>query len=339
MSQRRRLWLLAGITLVVLLGAGGYLAYARHQATTTGTGPSTVDTGANLASVSSGAHVVFRNTALGTGYGQVAVVALDRPDGQRAITPASCERVYATAHETICLSADRGLVTTYRAQMLGPDWTPRNDLPLTGLPSRARLSPDGTRTATTTFVYGDSYNSPGKFSTRTLVTNADGSNSVDLEQFQLVVDGRVITAADRNLWGVTFADDDHFYATAASAGKTWLVDGRLSTRRMTALREDVECPSLSPDRTRIAFKKRGDLPPGHWRVAVYDLATGRETLTAETHSVDDQVEWLDNDHLLYALPRAGSSGAATSDVWVVPADGTGAPSVFVHDAFSPAVVR
>jgi hypothetical protein len=60
----------------------------------------------------------------------------------------------------------------------------------------------------------------------------------------------------------------------------------------------------------------------------------------EGRSVDDQVDWLDDGRVVYGLPRASSGGAAaTSDVWVVPADGTGSPQVLVHDAWSPAVVR
>ena len=61
-------------------------------------------------------------------------------------------------------------------------------------------------------------------------------------------------------------------------------------------------------------------------------------MLAESRSVDDQVEWLDNDTLIYGLPLAGSD-AARSNVWKVPADGTGKPSILIHDAWSPAVVR
>jgi dipeptidyl aminopeptidase/acylaminoacyl peptidase len=292
----------------------------------------------NLAAVTAEPHLVFRSTALGNSYGHVAMAPLSNPDGPRAITAASCDRIYATTAEGLCLSADRGIVTTYRAQLLGPDWSTVRDLPLSGTPSRARLSRDGSLAATTVFVYGDSYANPGQFSTRTVVARASGGEGVDLEKFELRINGRVVSATDRNLWGVTFADDDRFYATAASGGKTWLVQGSLSARRLTALREDAECPSLSPDRTKIAFKRHGNLPPGHWRVAVYDLATGKETLLAEQRSVDDQVEWLDAGHVIYGLPRT-TTGAATSDVWSVPADGGGTPQVLVHNAWSPAVVR
>ncbi|GIH11008.1 TolB-like translocation protein; signal peptide [Rhizocola hellebori] len=337
-SLRVRIAALAGVVLLAVLGSTAYVLHVRDQQREAEASAPKVETRGDLAALRGASHIVFRNTALGDGYGQVAIVPVTDPGGSRAITPAVCERVFATAADALCLSADRGIVTTYKSTVLGPDWTAVRDLPLTGLPSRARVSADGKLAATTTFVFGDSYASPGQFSTRTLVSALDGSQNLDLEQFQLVVNGQTIAAADRNLWGVTFADADTFYATAASGGKTWLVRGSLAQRRLTSIREDVECPSLSPDGTRIAFKKHGNLPAGQWRLAVYHLTTRTETLLAETHSVDDQVEWLDDNRILYGLARA-RSGTASSDVWVVPADGTGTPQVLIPDAWSPAVIR
>jgi hypothetical protein len=68
------------------------------------------------------------------------------------------------------------------------------------------------------------------------------------------------------------------------------------------------------------------------------VRTGQESLLAETRSVDDQVEWLDDGRLLHALSRPGCE-ATTSNVWAVPAHGAGAPAVFIPEASSPAVVR
>ncbi|GIJ27061.1 TolB-like translocation protein; signal peptide [Micromonospora qiuiae] len=338
LGPRARLAVLTVILLTAAGGAGGYIWRIRqHQPTPPGAA-TVAPARADLAAVRAAPHVVFRNTAVGADYGRVVMVPLAEPAAPRAVTPATCDRVYATRDVGVCVAADRGLVTTSRAYLLGPDWAPRRDLPVVGLPSRARLSRDGSLVATTTFVHGDSYATPGRFSTRTVVTRVNGEVVGDLEQFDLVVDGDVVTAVDRNLWGVTFADDDRFYATAASGGTTWLVEGSLAARRVTALREDVECPSLSPDGTRLAFKRRGDLPAGRWRLAVYDLASGTETRLAETRSVDDQVEWLDDRTVIYGLPR-GRPGTASSDVWSVPADGRGTPVLLITDAWSPAVVR
>jgi hypothetical protein len=63
---------------------------------------------------------------------------------------------------------------------------------------------------------------------------------------------------------------------------------------------------------------------------VLDLATMRETPLSESRSVDDQVEWLDDAHVLY-----GTDGA----IWEDRADGGGRPRMFAAHAESPAVVR
>jgi hypothetical protein len=339
MNLKARLAVFAAIVVLAAVGGGIYVLRAeREQTHAAGLAPQVPVTVGDWASVAAKPHIVFRNTATGTGYGQVALVPLDAPDGPRTLTPASCDRVYATAQQAVCLFAKRAMVTTYHAQVLGPNWTPVRDLPLSGIPSRTRLSKDGTLVATTTFVHGHSYASPGEFSTETLVSTADGAHTDNVESFVLTVDGTPITADDRNIWGVTFADHDTFYATAASAKKTWLVRGSLSARALTALLPDAECPSLSPDGTRVAIKTRGNLPPGQWRIAVHDLRTGKTTLLAETRSVDDQIEWLDNTTVVYGLPRSDAGPAAT-DVWRVPADGTGAPALLIRDAWSPAVIR
>ena len=61
----------------------------------------------------------------------------------------------------------------------------------------------------------------------------------------------------------------------------------------------------------------------------------QETSLAETKSVDDHAEWLDNHHVLYALV----DGAPWMSVMVVPSDGSGQPQIFAKGATSPAVVR
>jgi hypothetical protein len=97
---------------------------------------------------------------------------------------------------------------------------------------------------------------------------------------------------------------------------------------------------LSPDGTRIAFKKRSQATgPVHWGIAVYDLKSGAETLIAERNSVDDQLEWLDLQHVLYSMPSGEADRSPTTEVWVARADGGGQPERLLPGAYSPAVLR
>ena len=140
------------------------------------------------------------------------------------------------------------------------------------------MSPDGRLSATTGFVSGDSYLSAG-FSTRTYITDVTTGEGLHLEDFKLVHEGQEIFAVDRNFWGVTFADDDSFYVTASFDGVPWLAKGSVSARTIETVHEAAECPSLSPDGTRVAYKKRQD--SGNWRLAVLDLASGVELILPE----------------------------------------------------------
>jgi hypothetical protein len=88
----------------------------------------------------------------------------------------------------------------------------------------------------------------------------------------------------------------------------------------------------------VAYKKNGNRARGDWRLAVLDLATGKETALAEDRSVDDQVEWLDDSRIMFGMAGEGSKAAETN-VWVVAADGSGAPTLLIPNAWSPAVVR
>jgi hypothetical protein len=336
MSTRARVAALVAVCLVAVAATAAYLLASRdtqQRALREAPAQATV----SVAALQEGPRIVFRNTAIGPNYGRVAMVPLDDPGSARALTDLSCDRVFATTTRTLCLASDRGVVTTYTARVLTRGEAAPRELPLTGIPSRARLSRDGSRAATTSFVSGDSYATTG-FSTRTVVTALDGS-SADLESFRLVHRGKAIAPVDRNYWGVTFAaDGDTFYATASFGGRNWLSRGSLARRTLTTLRSDAECPSLSPDGSRVAYKKRQDRAPGDWRVAVLDLASGRETMLAEDRSVDDQVEWLDDGRVIYGLPGEGAAAGETN-VWTVPADGTGDPALLIEKAWSPAVVR
>ncbi|MBL1104595.1 TolB-like translocation protein [Streptomyces sp. 5-8] len=282
-------------------------------------------------------RLVFRNMAWGPHRDELTSVPATAPDGPRTASGVKCLRFYAASGTGVCLQAVHGPVSdTYRALILDArlHTVDRYDVP--GIPSRARVSPTGHFAAWTAFVGGDSY-AGTDFSTRAAVVDTRSGKLIpSLETFRIVRDGRPYRAADVNFWGVTFADDDRtFYATLATKGHTYLVRGDLRARTVTTVHENVECPSLSPDGTRIAYKKRVEGLPkdAPWRLYVLDLRTMRETPLAESRSVDDQAVWRDARTVVYALP--GDYGA---DLYQVPADGSGKPRRISPAAVSPAYV-
>jgi hypothetical protein len=284
---------------------------------------------------------MFRITALGETHGQIGLARRDETEQPYAVNPLHCERLHFAAGRGVCLTAQRRMLATYGATVFDANFHPRYHLPLAGVPSRVRVAPDGRHAAITVFVSGHSY-AASSFSTRTAFVDLHtGQVAVDdMEGFTVWRDGARFHAMDFNFWGVTFArDSNRFYATLATGGQTYLVEGDLGRREARVVRTGVECPALSPDNTRVAFKKRtgGVFSPVAWRLAVLDLASGREWGLSESRSADDQVEWLDDRNVLYGLPAA-PSGTVVTNVWVAPADGSGSPRLLVPSAASPVVV-
>ncbi|MER6129857.1 TolB-like translocation protein [Streptomyces sp. NPDC001795] len=283
-------------------------------------------------------RMVFRNMAWGPHRDELTTVPATDPAGPRTASSVKCLRFYAASGTGVCLQAVHGPVSdTYRAVILDASLHQRSHYDVPGIPSRARVSPTGHYAAWTAFVGGDSY-AGTNFSTRTaIVDTRTGTLTPTLEEYRIIKDGHPYRAADVNFWGVTFAADDRtFYATLATQGKTYLIRGDLRARTVTTLHTNVECPSLSPDGTRIAFKKRvpGLPKDAPWHLYVLDLSTLRETALAEPRSVDDQAVWRDDHTLVYALP--GDYGA---DLYTVPSDGSGKPRRISASAVSPAYIE
>jgi hypothetical protein len=338
--SRLRIVAFIALCIVCIAGAVGYAVTADRKAAQQVKGSSAaLATPAQLAAVSRQAHVLFRSTAVNGQFGRLGVAAIGSLEHPQW-TSLNCERVAFADDRGLCMVANRGAITTYKVVIFDDRFQVLHSVDLPGLPSRARVSADGRYGATTTFVAGDSY-AGTNFSTRTELYDMQSGKSLgNLEQFTAKRDGQVVNAVDRNLWGVTFAADSNtFYATLSTGGTQYLVRGDVAARTMTVLRAGVECPSLSPDGTRIAFKKRVSGPLGRveWRLSVLDVKTLVDHPLAETRSVDDQAEWLNNTTVLYSLPRS-NSGTPAQDTWSVRADGTGKPVEFLAGAFSTTVV-
>jgi hypothetical protein len=335
---RSRNAIVIAVAALCAIGAAVYVVIAASSSRsepTAATLPSTAQAPARLAPVAAGpkpksVFVRAVDPQRATLEGRIYRVDPTGGGSPRVQKDPACLRFAQAGGSALCLTVARSGVD-FRAKVLDHAGHVRHTLTLNGVPSRARVAPNGRIGAMTTFVTGDSYAAPGRFSTRTTIVDlAKGKPLVDLEKFAVTKDGERIDSQDFNFWGVTFArDSDEIYATLATGGHHYLVHGRVSTRSLEVLRDNVECPSLSPDGTRIAYKRR-DGKPWHWRLHVLDLRTGADVATAERRPVDDQAEWLDNARLLYGIGV---------DVLVVPADGSGSAQRFLAHATSPSTQR
>ena len=345
--MRNRVVLFSLVCGLCLVLGGGYLAYAalRSEPATSDAVAVAVDDREAAAPEPAPREEGAEAPAISAApRGRVIVRAVDRDDprlnGQIAeltvgggkaepIGSTACQRVYFAAGRGVCLAL-KGAGVSYEARIFDARGRTLEKLGLLGIPSRARVSPDGHFGAFTSFVTGHSYAAAGAFSTRTVIVDLrSGKPFADLERFKVLRDGEQIEAPDFNFWGITFArDPNRFYATLATAGHHYLVEGDLAARSVRVLNDGVECPSLSPDGTRIAYKAR--IGPDNWRLQVLELATGRRTLLSETRSVDDQAEWLDGGWVAYGLG---------GDVWAVRSDGRGRPRRLAANASSPSAQR
>ncbi len=298
-------------TALLIAAAVAYTVSARHD---------TADAEPAAQLTLSPGQLLFRDTATG----RVGTLSQEK----RQLSGLKCDRFAVAKQTAVCLAVRPGtLPAVTDVLVLDDHLAVRHTESLPGTPSRARVSPDGKRVYWTLFVTGDSYAQTG-FSTRAGLYEVDTGRLVKtIEELPVFAGDQRYFAADVNYWGITFAPDgNRFYATLGSKGKTYLIEADYRRYRGKTLRENVECPSLSPDATRIAFKKK--VGEGVWRLSVLDLKTMRETELAEQKSVDDQALWQDDHTVLYGLDNA---------VWAVPADGSGAPRKLAQNAASPAV--
>lgn len=283
---------------------------------------------------------LFYRSARSGEFGRIVVAALDDTEGLRVVTPLHCERAHFDERGGLCLTYNRDAPEpNFRALLVDSEFRQYRTTPIAGYPSRTTLSRDGKYAALTVFATGDSYD--GDFSTRTLIMDRQSGQALpDLEQFNVSKDEMPFKRVDFNFWGVTFtADSQTFYATLGTKGATYLVKGDVATKTLSVVRENVECPSLSPNGKRIAFKRR-HTKTGASQLYTLDTKTWQEAaVPGEERHIDDQAAWLDDDHLLYGVTTSGAPEQALN-VWLASiAEEGDSPRVFVAGASSPSVVR
>jgi hypothetical protein len=339
-----------GICVAGLATVAGYVYYAKVReaniVAASERAASPQPGAAQSAKVGSGAYspkrVFYRYNGLGPHNGRIAFVSPESRGEPQFIDRLSCEVAYVAGGQGICLGAKRGVITTYSARLFdAASFETHAQFALNGVPSRTRVSVDGKLAAFTVFLSGHGYSSVD-FSTQTMIVDvASGATVLDLDTLTVLRDGKAFKEPDFNFWGVTFTPDSReFYATLSTGGKHFLLRANIEARTARIVHENVECPSLSPDGTRVAYKKRfraGDRVV--WELHVLDLATGKETPLQEKRSVDDQLEWLDSGHVLYSVPGTEDDSSGSTNVWMIAADGKTGPSVYLRTAYSPSAVR
>ncbi|MEP7378990.1 MAG: hypothetical protein ABI725_05440 [Chloroflexota bacterium] len=332
-----------GVLLLVALGVGGaaWLLFGGPTAPgtpaltptlATPTAHATRDPGEPLSipSIQRGPHLVFQNVIRGDDYAKTSLVPLDSPGGMRLATGLICERVHFAAGHGICLAAEHGAESHYFAVLFDANFVPTTRVQLGGAPTFARVSPDGLMAAASFQTSPPEEEAPFAPSETWLLDTVSGKVVADLADFKLMRDGAELAESEVDYWGVTFKrDSDGFYASVRFGGNIYLVEGSIEGRRLVVLKGGLSAPALSPDESRVAYANLVSNIGPTWRFHVLDLTTMDDIELAETRSIDDQMEWMGGDTLLYGL---------ATDIWSVQANGGGQALPFLFGGLSPTVV-
>lgn len=366
-DPKRQLMILGGLAVLLVLFGGLYLVWARSrvnedladrneraqlaidefeaaQAPSSDEAPvptAVVDRvvptgGPTLAS----GEVLVVNRVPGDDYGRLAI---RHTDGTRTLLDRSCMRVHIAGDHGVCLSETDDIPVSFDTTFFEAS---NLDVDIKGypsaLPSRARMSPTGRFSAVTAFVTGASYVDIGTETTTIVTIDEIDSNRLlrGANQFDIASDEDRFQTFDAQYWGITFApDEDEVYVTGFYGEQPEIMRGTLNDMTLAPTGWIGSCPSLSPDGKTLVFKEaRQD---GTFELVAVDVESNTKMKLGEERSVDDQVEWLDNDTILYAVhPEGGDNPVQPEfDIWMLDIAPGSEPVLFLPNADSPAVAR
>jgi hypothetical protein len=279
--------------------------------------------------------LIFRTLAPPEAHGTVALLKLGPARAERQLTTLSCVRLHYAGGRGLCAVQEAVKESPgYAAYIFDRALTRGTRIALPGVVTRIRVAPDGRRGAVTTYFEEETPAGERLATDTRVVDMRSGRQVADLREFAIDSEGFPAPAPPIDVGSLSFErDGDRFFASISTAVERYLVAGSIDHRRMTILRPAMASESLSPDGGHLLVKKPG--ANGFWQLAVIDLRTWSERdLQHGKRSVDDQVEWLDNEHVIYH----DTDDIGTS-LWMLPVDGINGPQVLVKDAYSGAVQR
>jgi dipeptidyl aminopeptidase/acylaminoacyl peptidase len=279
--------------------------------------------------------VLFRTLSGLDHHGRVAIVSLESNHAAPEVTDLSCVRVHYAGGRGVCVVEElNGSVPRPVAYAFDQSLTRGRRIALRGVPTRLRVAPNGRLAAITTYAEEETPEGERLATDTVIVDLRSGEVTADVREFTIENQNLPPLAGPIDVGSVTFErDSDRFFAFVSTPTERYLAAGSLRERRMRTIRTGVACESLSPEGRTLVVKKPGDA--GFWQLAVIDLRTWQERDLAQgPRSVDDQVEWLDEEHVLFH-----NVDGNTTSLWVLPIDGINGPHVLVKDAYSGSVQR